>query len=77
MAFEITTDQTCDFAEHWRYKAPGQNAALFVAMEPHHIQFATDWANICVISFMEFIAARQAQKKAAAEEAAKPKITLT
>ena len=47
-------------------------------MEPHHIQFATDWANICVASFIEMIAERQEAKKKAAETAAKPSgIVLT
>jgi hypothetical protein len=76
---KVTTDQTCDFAEQWRYKAPGTTGGdgIWVAMEPHHIQFATDWANICIISFMEMIAERQAKKKAALEAASAPKITLT
>jgi hypothetical protein len=76
--FTITTDNTCDFAEHWKYKAPGTTGdGIWVAMEPHHIQFATDWANICIVSFMEMIAERQAAKKAAAEAAAVPLVSLT
>jgi hypothetical protein len=72
--FTINTDNTCDFAEHWKYVAPGTTGqGIWVAMEPHHIQFATDWANICIASFMEMIAERQAKKKAALEAASAPK----
>jgi hypothetical protein len=65
---KIDTDKTCDFAEHWRTKD-----GLFVALTPDAIQFATDWANICMISVAEFIASRvkAAQEKKNAANAAK------
>jgi hypothetical protein len=65
---KIDTDKTCDFAEHWRTKD-----GLFVALTPDAIQFATDWANICMISIAEEIArrVRAAQEKKAQADAAK------
>jgi hypothetical protein len=75
----VTVDQTCDFAEQWRYQAPGTTGGgIWIAMEPHHVQFATDWANIVLVNFIEYMAEKQRQKKAAAEQPAPaPSIVLT
>jgi hypothetical protein len=70
--FKVNSDQTCDFAEHWRTKD-----GLFVAVAPEAINFATDWANICIASFIEYIAAARAKKTAEAAEPPKSSITLT
>ena len=74
----VTIDQTCDFAEHWKCEG------VFVAMSPAAIKFATDWSNICLISFIEMMVERQKKKAAtatapAAEPApqAKSSIVLT
>lgn len=75
MALQVTVDQTCDFAERWRYND------IFVALPPAALQFATDWANIVLTSFIEEQVKRiQAKKQAAllaAQEADKPLIVLT
>ena len=67
---QVTTDQTCNFAEVWKYNG------IFVQQSPANIQFATDWANIVMASFIEKQVATVMAKRAAAEESAKPKIIL-
>lgn len=76
MALQVTVDQTCDFAERWRYHD------IFVSLPPAAIQFACDWANIVLTSFIEeqvkrINAKKEALAKAALEEAATPTIILT
>lgn len=75
MALQVTVDQTCDFAERWRYNE------IFIALPPAALQFATDWANIVLTSFVEEQIKRIKAKKEAAEKAAqeadKPVIVLT
>ena len=76
MALQVTIDQTCDFAEKWRMNG------IFVSLPPAAIQFATDWANIVLTSFVEeqikrIQAKKEAAAKAAAEQAATPLIVLT
>ena len=67
MALQVTLDQTCDFAERWRYND------IFVSLPHAAIQFATDWANIVLTSFIEEQVKRiQAKKEAAAKAAAEP-----
>lgn len=67
----VTTDQTCDFAERWTWNG------VYVQQSPANIQFATDWANIVMASFIEEQVKQIQRKRAEAEEAAKPKIVLT
>jgi hypothetical protein len=45
--FTITLDQTMDFAEHWT------SQGMFVPLGPVEIQFATDWANIVLVNFIQ------------------------
>lgn len=72
MALQVTIDQTCDFAERWRYND------IFVSLPPASIQFACDWANIVLTSFIEEQMNRIAAKKAAAEKSQEAsKIVLT
>ena len=76
MALQVTIDQTCDFAEKWRMNG------IFVSLPPAAIQFATDWANIVLTSFVEeqikrIQAKKEAAAKAAAEQQATPTIILT
>jgi hypothetical protein len=60
VALQVTVDQTCDFAEHWKMDG------IFVSLPPAAIQFACDWANIVLTSFIEEQVRRiQAKKKAA------------
>jgi hypothetical protein len=66
---KVTSDMTCDFAEHWRTKD-----GLFVAMTPEAINLATDWGNICMISVAEEIAKRIQAAQAKKAAAAAPKI---
>jgi hypothetical protein len=68
---KVTTDMTCDFAEHWRTKD-----GLFVAMTPDAIQFATDWGNICMISVAEFIAGRIREAQEKRDAALKPSVVV-
>ena len=76
MALQVTVDQTCDFAEKWRMNG------IFVSLPPAAIQFACDWANIVLTSFIEeqvkrIQAKKEAIAKAAAEQQANPVIVLT
>ena len=76
MALQVTVDQTMDFAEQWRM------GGVFVALPPAAIQFACDWANIVLTSFVEeqikrIQAKKDAAAKAAAEQQATPMILLT
>jgi hypothetical protein len=76
MELQVTIDQTCDFAEKWRMNG------IFVSLPPAAIQFATDWANIVLTSFVEeqikrIQAKKEAAAKAAAEAQATPLIVLT
>lgn len=72
MALQVTVDQTCDFAERWRYNG------IFVSLPPAALQFATDWANIVLTSFVEEQIRRiQAKKEAAAKVAEIPAVVLT
>jgi hypothetical protein len=76
MALQVNEDQTMDFAERWRMNG------IFVALPPAAIQFACDWANIVLTSFVEeqvkrIQAKKEAAAEAAAEQAATPLIVLT
>jgi hypothetical protein len=67
---QVTTDQTCDFAEKWRM------GGVYVQLPPAAIQFATDWANIVMASWIEQQVKKLQAKRAAEEAAAAPKIVL-
>jgi hypothetical protein len=75
MALQVNVDQTMDFAERWRMNG------IFVSLPPAAIQFATDWANIVLTSFIEEQVKRIQAKKLAAQQLAEaqaaPTIILT
>jgi hypothetical protein len=76
MALQVNVDQTMDFAERWRMNG------IFVSLPPAAIQFACDWANIVLTSFIEeqvkrIQAKKEAAAKAAQEQEAAPMIILT
>lgn len=52
------------FGQKWTYKG------IAIFMDDAHYQFASDWANILITSFVE-------QQATTAAAAAKPKIALT
>lgn len=68
--FSVTIEDAQNFAKVWNYKG------IAMPLDKIHCQFACDYANVAIRSFMQFIAEQAAAKKKAAEEAAKPKITL-
>ena len=68
--FSVTVEDAQNFAKVWNYKG------IAMPLDKIHCQFACDYANVAIRSFMQFIAEQAAAKKKAAEEAAKPKITL-
>lgn len=68
--FRVTVEDAQKFASVWNYKG------IVMPLDKISCQFATDYANVAIRSFMQFIAEQAAAKKKAAEEAAKPKITL-
>lgn len=68
--FKVTLEDAKSFAKVWNYKG------ISVPLDEVHAQFATDYANIAIRSFIEFTMA-QAKARAEAEAAkAAPLITL-
>lgn len=68
--FKVSLDDAKSFAKVWNYKG------LAVPLDEIHCQFANDFANIAIRSFIEFTMA-QAKARAEAEAAkAAPLITL-
>lgn len=59
-AFRVSPTDATDFAKVWKYKG------LSVPLTEVHAQFATDFANIAIRSFIEFTMA-QAKARAEAE----------
>jgi hypothetical protein len=67
--FKVTIDEAKNFARVWNYKG------IAVPLDDIHCEFAKDFGNIILRSFVEQMMAQAAAAKKAAEAAA-PKITL-
>ena len=67
----VSIEETKKFSQVWNHKG------ISIPMQEPHLQFATDYANVVLSSFIEDCqrtAAERAKKQAEAEE---PKISLT
>ena len=65
--FRVTIEDAQKFASVWNYNG------IVLPLDKIHCQFACDYANVAIRSFMQVIAEQAAAKKKAAEEA-KPKM---
>jgi len=70
--FKVLPEDAKNFAKVWTYKG------LQIPMDDIHMQFATDYANVVLNSFVQQTLQASAAKQKAAEEAkAKPLVALT
>lgn len=68
--FSVPLSDAQNFAKVWNYKG------ISVPLDEIHCQFATDYANIVLRSFVDQMVAKSQAAKKAAEEAQKPLVTL-
>lgn len=68
--FKVTLEDAKNFAKVWSYKG------IAIPMGEEHAQFATDYANVALRSFIEMMQKKVADAKKQAEEATKPLVTL-
>lgn len=68
--FKVTVEEVKNFANVWNYKG------ITIPMDDIHIEFAKDFANVMLRSFVELMMANAAAAKKKAEEAVKPLVTL-
>jgi hypothetical protein len=68
--FKVSLDDAKNFAKVWTYNG------IAMPLDGIHCQFATDYANVAIRSFIEYMTAQAKARAQAAEEAARPKITL-
>lgn len=68
--FKVAPGDVDNFAKVWTHKG------LFFPMNDTARQFATDFANVAIRSFIEFTVEQAKQKAKVAAEAAAPKIIL-
>lgn len=66
----ITAKDATQFSQVWRHNG------IAIPMQDCHMQFAADFANIVLKSFIEDAQKARAAAIAKAEEAAKPKIIM-
>lgn len=68
--FKVTIESAKEFSHVWNYKG------LAMPLDEVHCEFAKDFANIVLKSFVEQMMAQAATAKRAASEAVKPLVTL-
>lgn len=70
--FKVNYSDAEGFSKVWNHKG------IIIPLQEPHIQFATDYANVVLNSFVQQTLQASAAKQKAAEEAkAKPLVTLT
>jgi hypothetical protein len=68
--FKVTLDEAKKFSQVWNYKG------LAMPLDEVHCEFAKDFANIVLRSFVEQMMANAKAAKEKAAEAAKPLVSL-
>lgn len=68
--FKVTAEEAKKFSQVWNYKG------LAMPLDEVHCEFAKDFANVVLKSFVEQMLAQAAAAKKAVAEAAKPLVTL-
>ncbi len=68
--FKVKYEDALAFSKVWNHKG------IAVPLQDVHVQFANDFANICLRSFVEDMMKQAAQRKAEAEKAVKPLIEV-
>lgn len=68
--FKVTLEEAKKFATVWNYKG------LAMPLDDVHCEFAKDFSNVVLRSFVEQMMAQAAAAKKAAEVASKPLVTL-
>jgi hypothetical protein len=68
--FSVQLADAVNFSKVWNYKG------IAVPLDELHCQFATDYANIVLRSFVDQMVAKAQLAKQQAEQAAKPLVTL-
>jgi hypothetical protein len=65
---QVTKQEVENFAKIWTYRG------LAIPMKEEHIQFAADFANVMLVSFVRMCQENMAAMVQKAQEAAKPQI---
>lgn len=68
--FKVTIEESKNFSKVWNYKG------LAMPLDEVHCEFAKDFANVVLRSFVEQMMANAAAAKKKAEEATKPLVSL-
>ena len=67
---QVQVSEATNFAKQWTFKG------LAIPLDEASVQFATDFANVCLKSFVEFCAQQAQAAFQKAQEAAKPKVAI-
>lgn len=68
--FKVTVEEATNFSKVWNYKG------LAMPLDVVHCEFAKDFANVVLRSFVEQMMAQAKAAKEAAQAAAKPLVSL-